>query len=372
MSALATHAGQLERWLGKDAVSQLSASMRDWYGPPIAVCGVPGNVWAHRGGDFRGTINTGKFASAKDAAERLFRRIAKNAKRIARGGTHYTGFASFSDLLAEATAGKRNYFPFQKVGTTGVVAATNTLWYVGNQPSAGANGGAAPGGTAMTDATAGAFPFTNPTNPDTQHLALANVLATVGGNQLLIYDRLFSVTKTMNSTANESVTGTTTRYDSTTGGAQDSAEGNFLIIECRSALPATAHNWDSCTYTDQGGATAVTLPTVTGNSSCIANRLDQPTGQWFCPLASGDTGIRYLTQMHCSAAVATGAIDFTIGHPLGWVPCPVANFLTQVDFVNTAFSLARIFDNACVAFLEVMKSATGATTYSGDLQTVSG
>jgi hypothetical protein len=48
VSALATHAGQLERWLGRETVEQLSASMRDWYGPPVALAGVPGKVFAHK------------------------------------------------------------------------------------------------------------------------------------------------------------------------------------------------------------------------------------------------------------------------------------------------------------------------------------
>lgn len=369
---LATHSGKLERWLGKEKVEQLSESMKDWYGPPIAVAGVPGKVYAHKGGDFRGTIHTGAFAGVLDSFETVYNRISRNARRMAKGATLYTGFASFSDLIAEASAGKRNYFAFRKAGTTGVVAATNTLWFVGNQPVAGSNAGAAPGGTQWTDASTGALPFANPTSPDTQHLVLANVISSVAGNQLLLYDRLFSVTKTMNSTTTEAVTGTPTRYTSTTAGAADSAEGNFLIIECRTALAATAHNWTVCQYTDQGGTTTVNLPSVTGNSSNIVNRLDQPTGTWFCPLASGDTGISALTQMQCSDAVATGAIDFTIGHPLAWIPCPLANVLTQMDFVNSPFSLVRIFDDACLAFLEICKSATGATTYTGDLHTVEG
>lgn len=370
MSALGTHAMHLERWLGLEAVEQLSASMRNWYGGPIPVAGVPGNVWAHPGGDFRGSMKAGRFASARDAAERLLKRIQRNVRWIARNGHAYTGFASFSDLIAERSAGKLIRFDLNKIGTTGVVGATNSLWFVGPSPAAGANAAAAPGGSAWTDANS--IPFTNPPSGDTQHLTLANMLATVGGNQLLIYDRLFSVTKTMNSTATEAVTGVPTRYQSTTGGAADSAEGNFLIIECRTALPATAHNWTVCQYTDQGGTTGVTLPTVTGNSSNIVNRLDQPASTWFCPLASGDTGIKALTQMQCSAAVASGAIDFTLGHPLTWIPCALANFLTQVDLVNTAFSLPRVFDDACLAALEVNKAATTATTYVGGVESVYG
>lgn len=346
--------------------------MRQWYDRPIAMGNVPGRVFAAPGGDFVGALQGGYCTTL---LERQKARAARAMRRwIARQHrTLNAGFSSLSDLISEATSGgKARDFAFNKVGTTGVVGATNSLWYVGNYPPAGANGGSAPGGTALDDSSTGAFPFTNPTGGDTQHLVNANVLPTVGPNTMLLYDRLFSVTKTMNSTSTEAVTGVPTRYQSTTSTDPDYIGGNFLMIECRSALPATGHNWTTCTYTDQGGSSS-TLPSVTGNSSCIANRLDQPAnGMWFCPLESGDRGIKALTQMQCSAAVASGNIDFSIGHPLAFIPCPITNVLIPTDFINTAFNLVRIFDDACLAFLEIAKPATGATTYSGAFKTVAG
>ena len=220
-------------------------------------------------------------------------------------------------------------------------------------------------------ATTGAWPFDNPAS-GTQHFVFGNPVASVAPNTLLLYDRLFSVTKTMNSTATEAVSGTPTRYQSATTSAADYAGNNFLMIECRTALAATAHNWTVCTYTDQDGNTGATLPSVTGNSGNIINRLDQPAGTWFCPLASGDTGIKNLTQMQCSAAVATGAIDFTIGHPIAFMPCGIANFVCEKDGLTTSISLERIMDNACLALLEILKSATTATTYNGQFTTLRG
>lgn len=223
-----------------------------------------------------------------------------------------------------------------------------------------------------TDATTGSWAFDNPTGGATQHFVFGNPVASVAAMTLLLYDRLFSVTKTMNSTATEAVTGVPTRYQSTTPGAADYAQNNFLMIECRTALPATAHNWTTCTYTDQDGNAAATLPSVTGNSSNIINRLDQPAGTWFAPLASGDSGIQQLDQMQCSAAVASGAIDFTIGHPIAFMPCGIANFVCEKDGLTTSISLERIFDDACLAFLEILKSATTATTYTGQFTTLRG
>lgn len=364
---LSTHSQRLETWLTREEVEHISACMKDWYGPPIAVGRVPGAVYAYRGGDFRGHIEAGRECSLVDKAVDYAWRIRKWLDRVSRSQRQAVfgmGFANLSAIVAAATNGGQQQLQFLKSGTTGVASATNTLWYVGSQPAAGAAAAAAPGGTVPTSATTGALPFNNPTGGATTHIVSALPIATLA-NTLLLYDRLFSVTKTMNSTGTEAVTGAPSRYTNTTAGAVDSAEGNFLMIECRTVLAATAHNWTTCLYTDQSGNTGVTLPSVTGNSGNIVNRLDQPVGTWFCPLATGDTGIKELDQMQCSAAVATGAIDFTIGHPIGWLPCPTPNIGLPINFVTNMFNLERIFDSACLALLEVMKPATGATTYSG-------
>lgn len=365
--SLGTHSGRLERWLGVEATQLISDGMKDWYGPPIAVGGVPGRVWAHKGGDFRGPIASGKFLSDVEWAEMKLRKRFSRATLRAN-----TGLASLSDLIAEATTGKRREFQFNKIGTTGVVNVTNSLWLVGPQPAAGAAGSAAPGGRALVDSDTGAFQFTNPTGPDTQHIVSGFPLASVAPNNLLLYDRIFDVAKTMNSTATEAVTGVPTRYQSSTATDMDYAGGNFLFVEVGTVLAATAHNWTTVLYRDEAGNDNQTLPSLTGNSGAIANRLDHPAGQWFAPLATGDTGVKDLAQLQASAAVATGTINFVIGHPIAWMPCPIVNMICVSDMINTAFNLARIFDDAALAFLEVCKAATTATTYNGTFTTVAG
>lgn len=64
-----THSQRLERWLGAEHVARLSRSMRDWYGPPIAVQGVPGYVHAAKGGDFIGAIEAGDTLAASATSE---------------------------------------------------------------------------------------------------------------------------------------------------------------------------------------------------------------------------------------------------------------------------------------------------------------
>jgi hypothetical protein len=370
------HSGQLERWLGTEAVEHVSRTMKGWYGPPIALAGVPGAVYADGDGDFVGELRAGFEASARDRAfevlVRMKRRMRRLSHALGRSTTFSAGFAGYDDLINEATAnGKRYEFPYLKSGPTGVTGATSTLWFLGSQPAAGAAAAAAPGGTVPTSATTGAFPYTNPTSGDTMHYVRGENIVSVLTQSLMLYDRIFSVTKTMASTATEAVTGVPTRYQSSTGTADDFIGGNFLFIECRTALPATAHNWTVCLYNDQDSASS-TLPSVTGNASNIINRLDMPANTWFCPLAAGDSGVKALTQMQASASIASGALDFTIGHPIAIVPCPVANLACVNDGLLTAFNLERIFDNACLAFLELCKSAATATTHTGQFTAVAG
>jgi hypothetical protein len=359
-----THSHRLERWLGADRVETLSAQMRGWYGPPITLLDVPG-VQVHGDGDFSGRFERGFFASARDVLSELGRRW-RNDVRF-QPGVLPTGFASISDALQKLSGGKRVMFGgggLYKVGTTGVVAATNSLFRVGSQPAAGSAASAAPGGTVPTSATTGALAFSNPGGTDTTHLIGADIAASVVNNSLLLYDRIFAVAKTMNSTATEAVTGVPSRYQSTTAGAADYIGGNFLFMETGTALAATAHNWTVCTYTDQANNSS-TLPSIAGNSGTIINRLDMPISTWFAPLETGDVGVKALTQMQCSAAVATGAIDFVIGHPLGVMAMPIANLITPFDWLTSRDLVPRIFDAACLALLELCKSATTATTYSG-------
>ena len=367
----ATHGARLERWLGKDKVERISKSMKNWYAGPIAVAGVPGNVWAHAGGDFRGPIRSGQFICAKEFVKMRARAAIQRYGQKQRAHLN-AGFASLSDLIAEATTGKARYFPFTKTGSNGAVGRSNSLWALGAHPGIGDAPGAAPGGTAFTDATTGAFPFSNPAGGDTQHFVKGEVVSDIAGNTLLLYDLIFGVAKTINDTATEAVTGVPTRYQSTTATDMNYAGGNFLFVQVGlTSLAATAHNWTVCTYLDQGGA-ASTLPSLTGVSGNGIHRFDHPTDQWFAPLESGDVGVQALTQMQCSALVATGVIWFMIGHPIAFMPCPVVDQMSVTDGIMTAFNLVRIFDDAALAFIEVQKPAVTATTYSGQFMSVAG
>ena len=363
------HAQQVETWLGREKIEHLQQCMRGWYGRPICLLDVPGSLWITADGDFVGHVNGGQFASALDYFETRLKRVW-NALSTPQYGYCNAGFASISDALSRASQGYSQRRPFNKIGPTGVVGVTSSLWRVGPQPAAGVAPGAAPDGTAFSSSTTGALAFANPAS-GTNHLVGADASASVINNSLLVYDLIFGVVKTMASTATEAVTGVPTRYQSTTATDADYIGDNFGFIQVGgTALAATAHNWTTCLYADQGNASS-TLPSLTGNSGAIVDRLDHPAQQWFAPLASGDVGIKAWTQMQCSASVATGVIWFMIGHPLGFMSFPVINSMLPFDWLTNRDQAPRVFDSACIAFLEPLKPATTATTYTGRLVTTS-
>jgi hypothetical protein len=367
----AISSARIERWLGAERAERLSAHMKGWYGDPINLRDLPGSVWLGGDGDFCGDFDRGFFDSAEDAFGRLLQREADKWRRALHPDilAQYAsvGFTSISDALARASGGNRQLLngAIAKTGPTGVSNVASSLWRVGPMPSAGGAGSAAPGGRAPTKATAGAMNFNNPAT-GTLHLTGADFSAAVVNNSVMLYDRIFDVAKTMNSTATEAVTGVPTRYQSVTPTDPDSARGNFLFIEVGgTALAATAHNWTVCQYTDALGNATQTLPSVTGNSGAIVDRFDMPANNWFCPLAADDDGIKALTQMQASAAVATGAINFVIGHPIGIMCFPVINSLLPFDWLTNRDQAPRIFDDAALALFELPKPATTATTYNG-------
>jgi hypothetical protein len=344
--------------------------MRGWYGDPINLRDVPGSVWITKDGDFVGEFSRGYFMSAMDSLDEFARRFWRESGRPQYGMAN-AGFSSVSDALSRASQGFGQDRVFTKVGPTGVTAVSDSLWRVGNQPIAGSAPAAAPGGTAFSSSSTGALAFANPA-AGTNRLVGADVTCTGGNQNLLVYDLIFGVNKTMASTATEAVTGVPTRYQSTTATAEDYAGSNFLFVQVGgTALAATAHNWTVCTYTDQDNNAGATLPSLTGNSAAIVDRYDHPTGQWFAPLASGDTGIKALTQMQCSASVATGVVWFMIGHPIGMLTFPLANMSMPFDWLTNRRQAPRVFDNACIAFIEPTKTSATSVTYNGWIQTTS-
>lgn len=391
-----TNSSKLERWLGAGQVEALSKQYGSFY-HPIALHGVPGDVRVMPGGDFAGEIRVGEYLTKEDGAaavlkkirllaERRFMRdkalgtlidmIKNGDKRLASVGA----FASVDAVVAAYTGGKGQPVQFNKTGAApNAIGNCNDIWSRAGWPAAGAAGAAAPGGTAWTNASAGALPYRNAASANANHYLNWALSASVINNGLMLYDRLFSVAAgaALTGPTSTAVTGVPTRYQNTTNTAVDFIGGNFAFpSNPTTVLAATAHNWAVGTgaagmmYKNQANA-AANMPVSTGVSACVVGGVDLAVGSWFAPLAAGDVGIMALTNMQASAAVATGTIDWVIGHPIAINVCPVANLACLDDGLYTAMNLTNIMDNACLSFLELPKAAASACNYAGLLRIVS-
>lgn len=365
------NSSRLERWYGKELTENYVLAMKGWYGDPIPVAGGPSKIVVDENG-YYGNFRLGEFFCLQDWMEDILNTVSRKLRRMGRqqlATVQMAGLAGFADLL-EVFRTNCQTIPFSKTSTNNATGACQSLWAVANAPIAGSAGAAAPGGTVHVSTDTGAFPLVNPTASERMYIAGGRLYKTVVSvsQPVLLYDRLFSVAKTMNSNATEAVTGVPTRYQSTQTNADSSADNNFLFIECQTVLAATAHNWTVCTYTSSNGTTGQTLPSVPGNASCPVTRFDMPINTWFCPLATGDRGILTLTQMQCNALVATGAINFVIGHPLAWLPYENV-YQTVLDGIIGGFQLTRVFNSACLALAEVMKT-NSTHTHSGYVNVV--
>lgn len=363
-----THSSKLERWLGKQQVEQISSSMRGFHGPkPIPIANIPGRVFATNDGDFCGPIKGGYISSLFEySLHRYIKAFKKVSKEWAKGKM-YTGFSSLSDLISEATTGgKRRQLMFAKTGVTGVANKANSLWDVGAQPPAGGTSAAA-AGSSPDNTTSGGLNYTNPSGGDTMHFVSATAVATVANNLLLMYDRYFQVNHNM-TTDPQSVSGVPTRYQDTT------SKGSFITVFVTTVLPAATPTY-TITYMDQDGNTAEAAAAQTIVSGAIARSFPFAASVgngYFIPLNSTDTGVRKITNLDLSAAMASGFVDVVLCMPYVWIPQGIANFPVIIDGINSAFNLVKITDSSCLAFMELNKGATTATNYSGTITLVAG
>jgi hypothetical protein len=334
-----THEARLERWLGKaesDRLRLASLGLK----APVPICNVPGDLFTYDG-DVYGVMKGG-------------------------------GFDSLSDLISEATTGgKRQQLTYVKAGTAGIAGRSNSLWNVGSVPPAGGTGGTTGTGAAKTRTSTGALRQANAAGGDTLHLVGAVSQASVATNLLLVYDRLWDMTHTMTVDPRScDAANVPTRYQTAA-----LAPGNFFSGEVTTVLPGATPTI-TIDYVDQDGNNVTSPALSTIYSAAAVNTVPFTAPNWFVPLDPADTGLRSLQNsanaVNLSAAMASGVVTWFIGHPLMWIPQPVANSAVIIDGINSAFNLERVYDDACIAFLEIAKGATGATNYWGSLTLVSG
>lgn len=364
---ISTHSQRLERWLGPEIVEQMSTGMRGWYGPPIPLFGVPGNVYATGDGDFVGAIKGGFFGALADYGTEKFKRICRNWSRE-QMHTAGMGFSSLSDLISEATTGgKAQTLTFKKDGVAvAAVGQSVDMWGSGGTlPAQGAAAANLAGGTNYTSANSSALKFIDPAGGDTLHLTTMTVQCNTTGTMML-YDRLWAGNASLQSTSQTGINMSLTRYANSTS----NAAGNFIAPVVNAYANATATNL-TINYSNQAGSANANSAAVAFRVSSANHNIGLAATQWFIPLNAGDYGVSNMSAVYSSGA-QNAYCSWVCYHPLALVPTPVANMPFILDGINSAFNLVQIWPAACMSFIDWNKTVTGAAAYAGLIQVVSG
>jgi len=368
------HEGHLAAVLGDDMLRQIHTSSLGVH-IPVPIAGTP---FYARNGDILVEPQRFETTTGRPLHEFPHRREAARPTAWDKGGRTLMpiaggGFSSLSDLIAEATTGgKAQTLNFIK-GPSGtkVVGRGWSYWLLGPYPVAGAAGGATGTGAARTRATQGALGQSNAGSGDTLHFVTGLVSGNVGGNLLLMYDRLWDMTHTMTVDPRScDAANVPTRYQTAT-----TAPGSFISGEVTTVLPAATPTV-TFDYVDQDGNNVTGPAFSTIFSAAAVNSVPFTASTWFYPLDAADQGVRSLQNsanaVNLSAAMASGVVTWFIGHPIVFMPAQVANIPVVIDGVNSAFNLQQIVDDACLAFMDVAAGATTTTTYTGNIFLVSG
>jgi hypothetical protein len=322
-------------------------------GAPVPIMGLPAAA-------YRGLIIPRSAPIMERVRGRAFRNLV---------GSERGGFASLSDLIAEATTGgKAQTLYYNKAGAApGATAGTSPLWNSGNVPPAGGVGGASGTGEVPSRTATGALKQADAAGGDTLHVTSWTGTSTVAGS-VMLYDRLWHMTYNHASATTTSVDSANrpTRYQGT------NAAGNVCTSEVTTVLSATAHTL-GITYVDQDGNTAEANTNVSVRASSAVQTLLFTAPQWTHILNSPDHGLRYITEVDQSTITSvTGVSSVVILRPLAILPLPAANIAFVLDGINSAFNLIQVLDGACLALMDFSKSGNTAATMNGWIKLVSG
>jgi len=253
------------------------------------------------------------------------------------------------DGLVAAAPGQRK--EIYKTPTTGVVANWWSAWAAVGMPTAGAFAlGNATTGVVPTKATTGAIDFVNPSSGSSYLGRLDMALGQTGAARL--YDRLWHFGDWIPTTVALAITPPAlTRPDAL-------GENVGLWLEIATATSAVATF--TATYTNQAGTTGQTATLVTaGTTIGLMQQFN---------LASGDTGVRAVTNIVCSA-VLTGTVNLILARPVG--TAAVLRQATPTGFDGISLGLPRIYNDACLALM-VFLSSGSVTVFSGSFDIVQG
>lgn len=261
-----------------------------------------------------------------------------------------------SDIINRCTGGNsgtpENIFFFKDARVDAAAAAATiagrltSLWQYEGNPA----GGAAPGGSVLVpdNTTDGGLIQTDPGGSRQKWLLGMTATANTTGT-LILYDRLLTRSGLNGTTTTaQSIGGTLTRYT----GAE--AAGNQIWIEIYTQIGASSTTF-TCQYDDQGSSTnVVSTATAIGNTGLREAQRIIPV-----PLATGDYGVKTLTDVDLTATTSTaGDFGAMIVRPLLSLPITAIGVGNTRNLISELPGPIEIKTDACLALAWLANTTT--------------
>jgi hypothetical protein len=274
---------------------------------------------------------------------------------------------TYDGIINARANGKAEDVVLAKSSITSVVGFWYDLWRAGGNPVAGVyNNTTAPTVTNTDRATTGAWSqyLTNPTGTDKKYLIAIGWGATTAHNFVILCDQhqqagLFRTSVTTAETIASPVDVVRTYGPGALG------TGNELVFTVTTARTTPTASNLTVTYTDEGGNTSAPAIVMQAVADPVDRCLALPdVGSPFVALASGDIGVRHITQTQKAAtADAAGGVAGQVVTPLAFIPGVAANTYIERDAPMNIDGLTELANSSLViGCLKILTFANATST----------
>lgn len=244
-------------------------------------------------------------------------------------------------------------FNFAKNFTPQATGQWFALFNATGTPGAGATPSSGLSGDIPTDATAGSFPFTNPTPPVLNYLGYASGVCSQVGT-IYLYDRLWH---------NSGISSTILTAQTINSVALTRPDANGVGAEVWWQVYATMGAGApvvTLSYTQQGAAGASGRSASSG--TMVTLMTTGRTGPF--TLQAGDLGVKSIQSWTANATFTSGTIGLVIRRKIGAIPITAADGGIVLDAIQNG--LPAIPDDACME-LVMMIGNSGAQWLLGSV-----
>lgn len=283
---------------------------------------------------------------------------------------------TYDGIINARASGQFNDIVFTKTTLTTVANQWFSLLRAGGDPAAMAfNNTTAPTETATSVATTGALStgLSNPSGTNRKYLLTLGFGSSSTINIALLIDihvqgGAFRLTVATAETVAAPVAAVR-QYG--TGGA---GAGNCISFVETTASSATAHNL-TVSYVNQAGTATSVVFAAPATAGTVDGLYPVASTNWFIPLASGDFGVRSVSQTQSSAALAAGVLALILHYPLMMIPGISSNVYVERDSTVQVDALTELANSSqvigCLGML-VFANTTSSGQVTGLMRTCEG